>query len=164
MQISRKLHTLSAVALLTFGFLLTGCNDHVKEVEDHVQTVLDEAEVYVEQAKIPYRPEPTDTVVMKEDIWLGQDSFKMTGGEPFPLVMETPDALTISYSDPITLTDLVVDLRDMTGLKFSLEELRSNKELPNDAFQLNYTGSLSGLLDYISNKYRPSTLCLWDQA
>ncbi|MBE6449215.1 MAG: hypothetical protein E7013_00750 [Alphaproteobacteria bacterium] len=153
MQISKKLHILSAVALLSFGFLLTGCNDHVKEVEDHVQTVLDEAEVYVEQAKIPYRPEPIDTVTMKEDIWLGQDSFKMTGGEPFPLVMETPDALTISYSDPITLPDLIADLREMTGLKFSVDELRSNNELPEDAFQLNYSGSLSGLLDYISNKY-----------
>ena len=153
MQIKKTLHLISLATLMAVGLTLSGCNDHVKEVEDHVQTVLDEAEVYVEQAKIPYRPESTDTVTMKDDIWLGQDSFKITGGEPFPLVMETPDALTVSFAQPVTLADLVVDLRDMTGLKFSLEELRANNELPDEAFQLNYTGSLSGLLDYISNKY-----------
>ena len=153
MQIKKTLHLLSIATLMAVGMGLSGCNDHVKEVEDHVQTVLDEAEVYVEQAKIPYRPEPIDTVTMKEDIWLGQDSFKISGGEPFPLVMETPDALTVSFAQPVTLADLAVDLRDMTGLKFSLEELRANNELPEEAFQLNYTGSLSGLLDYISNKY-----------
>ena len=153
MQIKKTLHLISLATLMAVGLTLSGCNDHINEVEDHVQTVLDEAEVYVEQAKIPYRPEPIDTVTMKEDIWLGQDSFKITGGEPFPLVMETPDALTVSFAQPITLTDLVVDLRDMTGLKFSLDELRANNELPDEAFQLNYTGSLSGLLDYISNKY-----------
>ena len=153
MQIKKTLHLLSIATLMAVGMGLSGCNDHVKEVEDHVQTVLDEVEVYVEQAKIPYRPEPIDTVTMKEDIWLGQDSFKISGGEPFPLVMETPDALTVSFAQPVTLADLAVDLRDMTGLKFSLEELRANNELPEEAFQLNYTGSLSGLLDYISNKY-----------
>ena len=153
MQIKKSLHLLSIATLMAVGLGLSGCNDHVKEVEDHVQTVLDEAEVYVEQAKIPYKPEPIDTVIMKEDIWLGQDSFKITGGEPFPLVMETPDALTVSFAQPVTLADLVVDLREMTGLKFSLDELRANNELPDEAFQLNYTGSLSGLLDYISNKY-----------
>ena len=153
MQIKKSLYVLSIASLMAIGLTLSGCNNHVKEVEDHVQTVLDEAEVYVEQAKIPYRPEPIDTVMMKDDIWLGQDSFKISGGEPFPLVMETPDALTVSFAQPITLADLAVDLRDMTGLKFSLDELKANNELPNEAFQLNYTGSLSGLLDYISNKY-----------
>lgn len=148
--------TTALLGVLTLGLAclsLTACNDHVKEVEDNVQTVLDEAEVYTEQAKIPMRPENLDTVTMKEDIWLGQDSFKITGGEPFPLSLETPDALTISYAEPITLVDLVNDLREMTGLRFSLDELRANNELPDEAFELNYTGSLSGLLDYISHKY-----------
>ena len=153
MQIKKTLNLLSIVALAALTIGLAACDNHVKEVEDNVQTVLDEAEVYVEQAKIPYKPEPIDTVTMKEDIWLGQDSFKIAGGESFPLALEAPDALTVSFSEPIKLVDLVADLREMTGLKFSLDELRANNELPDEAFQLNYTGSLSGLLDYISHKY-----------
>ena len=153
MQIKRTLRLISIFAFVMATIGLTACDNHIAEVEDNVQLVMDEAEVYVEQAKIPYKPEPIDTVTMKDDIWLGQDSFKISGGEPFPLVMEAPDALTVSFAEPITLTDLVVDLREMTGLRFSLEELRANNEVPDEAFKLNYTGSLSGLLDYISNKY-----------
>ncbi len=153
MQIKKTAKFLSVAFLVTACFGLSACNDHVKEVEDNVSVVLDDAERYIEQARIPYQPEPIDTVTMKEDIWLGQDSFKMTGGQPFPLALETPDALTVSFAEPITLADLVTDLREMTGLKFSLDELRANEEVPEEAFKLNYTGSLSGLLDYISHKY-----------
>ena len=109
MQIKKTLNLLSIVALAALTIGLAACDNHVKEVEDNVQTVLDEAEVYVEQAKIPYKPEPIDTVTMKEDIWLGQDSFKIAGGEPFPLALEAPDALTVSFSEPIKLVDLVAD-------------------------------------------------------
>ena len=155
MQIKKTIRLLSILALTVATLALTACGDfgHVEEVEDNVLTVLDETEKYIDQAKIPYKPEPIDTVTVKEDIWLGQDSFKITGGEPLPADMEVSDALTVSYAEPITLADLVVDLREMTGLKFSLDELRVSEELPDEAFQLNYTGSLSGLLDYISNKY-----------
>ncbi len=153
MQIKKTLNLLSFAILAVSSLGLVACNNHVKEVEDNIQTVLEEAEVYVEQAKIPYKPEPIDTVLMKEDIWLGQDSFKIAGGEPFPLAFEAPDALTVSFGQPVTLADLAVDLREMTGLKISLEELRATGEMPEEAFKLNYTGSLSGLLDYISNKY-----------
>ena len=153
MQTKKTLKFLTATIMAATCFALVACNNHVEEVEDNVSVVLDEAERYVEKASIPYKPEPIDTVTMKEDIWLGQDSFKMTGGEPFPLIMEAPDALTVSFAEPVTLEDLIVDLREMTGLKFSLEELRANNEVPDEAFKLNYTGSLSGLLDYISHKY-----------
>ena len=153
MQIKKTLYLLSTLTFAAVTLGLTACGNHIKEVEDNVQLVLDETETYMEQAKIPYKPEPIDTVSVKEDIWLGQSSFKITGGEPFPADMEAPDALTLSFAEPVTLADLVVDLHEMTGLKFSLDELRATEELPEEAFKLNYTGSLSGLLDYISNKY-----------
>ena len=102
MQIKKTLYLLSTLTLATVSFTaLTACNfGHVKEIEDNVQIVLDETEKYIEQAKIPYKPESTDTVTMKEDIWLGQDSFRITGGEPFPAEMEASDAITLSYAEP----------------------------------------------------------------
>ena len=155
MQIKKTFGSFLMIAAL-MSFLGLGACDrygHVDEVDDTIQLVLEEAQTYSEQAKIPYIPESTDTVTTKEDIWLGQNSFKMVGGEPLPKQFEEPDALTVSFSEPITLTDLVSELRDMTGLRFSIEELRASNELPEEALQINYTGSLSGLLDYLSHKY-----------
>ena len=155
MQIKKTFGSFLMIGAL-MSFLGLGACDrygHVDEVDDTIQLVLEEAQTYSEQAKIPYIPESTDTVTTKEDIWLGQNSFKMIGGEPLPKQFEEPDALTVSFSEPITLTDLVSELRDMTGLRFSVEELRASDELPEEALQINYTGSLSGLLDYLSHKY-----------
>ena len=153
MQIKNAAKYLTVAIISAACFGLVACDNHVQEVEDNVAVLLDEAEQYVEQARIPYTPETMDTVTVKEDIWLGQNSFKMTGGEPFPLALEAPDALTVSFAEPIKLEDLIIDLREMTGLRFSMDELRANNEVPDEAFNLNYTGSLSGLLDYISHKY-----------
>ena len=155
MQIKKTFCSILMASAL-ISFLGLGACDrygHVAEVDDTIQLVLDEAQTYIEQAKIPYTPESTDTVTTKEDIWLGQNSFKMNGGEPLPKEFEEPDALTVSFNEPITLADLVSELRDMTGLRFSVEELRASNELPEEALQINYTGSLSGLLDYLSHKY-----------
>lgn len=153
MLISRKSRLfLSALALVaTFG--LAACNTHVDEVDDNIQLVLDDAQLYYEQAKIPMRPQVLDTVITKDDIWLGEDSFKITGGEPLPLMYEAPDAITLSFNEPVAFGKVVEEMRDVTGLKFSIDELKLSNELPTDDLQINYTGSLGGLLDYLSHKY-----------
>ena len=115
MQIKNAAKYLTVAIISAACFGLVACDNHVQEVEDNVAVLLDEAEQYVEQARIPYTPETMDTVTVKEDIWLGQNSFKMTGGEPFPLALEAPDALTVSFAEPIKLEDLIIDLREMTG-------------------------------------------------
>ena len=61
--------------------------------------------------------------------------------------------MTFSYNDPIVFVPLIDELREMTGLRFSIDELRANNELPEEELRINYTGSLSGLLDYLSHKY-----------
>ncbi len=138
-----------ALACLSLG----ACkNNHIREVNDNIETVLEETEAYVEQAKLPYMPEPIDTVLTKEDIWLGEDSFKIAGGEPMPAVFEDPEAITLSTSEPLDLIQLIDQLREMTGLRFSLDELKANNEMPEETMSLDYTGSLSGLLDMISHK------------
>ena len=154
MQNKKRISPVWAVGLMLGCFFMASCkNDHVNEVNDNIQMILDETEVYAEQAKIPYTPEPIDTVISRDDIWLGEDSFKITGGEPFPAALEAKDALTISFNEPIGFAPLVDELREMTGLRFSIDELRANNELPDEELRINYTGSLSGLLDYLSHKY-----------
>lgn len=154
MPIKKNAYRFLAASLMLACLSIASCkNDHVNEVNDNIQMILDEAETYAEQAKIPYKPEPIDTVITKDDIWLGEDSFKIAGGEPFPIALETKDALTLSSNDPMTFQQVVDELREMTGLRFSLEELKAANEMPDEALQVNYTGSLSGLLDYLSHKY-----------
>ncbi|MBO7332461.1 MAG: hypothetical protein J6U64_02215, partial [Alphaproteobacteria bacterium] len=133
--------------------LLSGCMNHVQETEDQGDMVFDEATALAEKARIPYTPEPIDTVTSKDDIWLGQESFKIVGGEPLPVWMNASDALTFSTNEPVDLVTLVDQLRELTGLRFSLEELRADEELPEDTISVNYEGSLEGLLDLISHKY-----------
>ena len=133
--------------------LLAGCMNHVQETEDQIDMVYDESAALIEKARIPYTPEPIDTVVSKDDIWLGQDSFKIIGGEPLPAWLSASDALTFSTSEPVDLPTLVDQLRELTGLRFSLDELRASDSFPEDDISVNYEGSLDGLLDLISNKY-----------
>ncbi len=132
---------------------LVACkNNHIREVDDNIETVLAETDAYVEQAKLPYAPEPIDTVLTKDDIWLGEDSFRIVGGEPLPAAFEGPDAITFSVNEPVDLIHLVDQLREMTGIRFSLDELKANNEIPDQTLALDYSGSLSGLLDMISHK------------
>ncbi len=142
---------LLGVVLVSIG-LISCKNNHIREVNEDIVSVLAETEGYVEQAKIPYDAEQVDTVLTKEDIWLGEESFKIMGGEPLPKSFEESDSVTISVNEPIHLLDLVEQLRDMTGLRFSLEELKAKDEVPEDTIIVDYSGNLSGLLDYISHK------------
>ena len=134
---------------------LAGCIpvQHVDETAEYVETVYGDVSELVEVAKIPDRLEPVDTVVTKEDIWLGQDSFKIIGGEKLPAELDSQDSITIAINDPVDLVTLVDELRNVTGLRYSIEELRAADKLPTETIAVNYEGTLSGLLDYISNKY-----------
>lgn len=134
---------------------LAGCIpvQHVDETAEYIETVYGDVSELVEVAKIPDRVEPVDTVVTKEDIWLGQDSFKIVGGEKLPAELDAQDSITFAVNDPVDLVTLVDELRSVTGLRYSVEELRAADKLPTETIAVNYEGSLSGLLDYISNKY-----------
>ena len=150
MQSNKKFCLLGAMLVALAGCIPV---QHVDETADYIETVYEDVSELVEVAKIPDRVEPVDTVVTKEDIWLGQDSFKIIGGEKLPAELDANDSVTIAINDPVDLVTLVDELRNVTGLRYSIEELRAADKLPTETITINYEGSLSGLLDYISNKY-----------
>ena len=150
MQSNTKFCLLGAVLVALAGCIPV---QHVDETAEYVETVYGDVSELVEVAKIPDRAEPVDTVVTKEDIWLGQDSFKIIGGEKLPAELDSQDSITIAINDPVDLVTLVDELRNVTGLRYSIEELRAADKLPTETITVNYEGTLSGLLDYISNKY-----------
>lgn len=141
------------LAILATSFSLTACNKYAEKTDAKIETVLEKADDYLQQATIPDLPEETDTVRTKEDIWLGNTSVKISQGDSLPAEMEEEDALTITISEEATLPFLANEISDATGLHVRLDSLKASKEIPAETIPINYTGTLSGLLDYIANRY-----------
>ncbi len=141
------------LALLAGCFALASCNEHVVEVDKRIETTLARTEEYVEAAQIPDLPEPTDTVRMQNDIWLGSQSTKITEGDALPSWVEKEDGITIAISDQAKLPDILQEISDMTGLSIRLDDLKAENAVPEDTTPLKYSGSLSGLLNYLSNRF-----------
>lgn len=132
---------------------LTACNKYVERTDAKIETIIERADEHLQQATIPDLPETTDTVRLKEDIWLGNTSVKISQGDSLPPEMEEEDALTLTISEEQTLPFLANEISEATGLHVRLDGLKASNTLPTETVPVNYTGKLSGLLDYIANRY-----------
>ncbi len=141
------------VALLAGCFALTACNKYVAETDKRIEETLSRVEEYQEASQIPDLPEPNDTVRIQNDIWLGSSSTKIMEGDALPSWLEKDDGITIAVSEDATLPDILQEVSDITGMNIRLDDLRADNAIPEDAVPLKYTGSLSGLLNYLSNRY-----------
>ena len=142
-----------SIALLAGCFALTACNKYVAEADKRIEETLSRVEEYREAAQIPDLPEPNDTVRMQNDIWLGSSSTKIMEGDALPSWLEKDDGVTVAVSEDATLSDILQEVSDITGMNIRLDDLRAENAIPEDAVPLKYTGSLSGLLNYLANRY-----------
>lgn len=141
------------LTLLATCFSLAACNKYAEKTDAKIETVLERVDEHLQQATIPDLPETTDTVRTKEDIWLGNTSVKISQGDSLPAEMEEEDAITLTISEDIDLPFLANEITDATGLHVRLDSLKSSQSMPTETIPMNYTGTLSGLLDYIANRY-----------
>lgn len=149
-----KTFKLGLTAILTATtFMLSGCNDYVAKTNEKIETSLERIEDHLQQAQIPDLPEPVDTVRTKNDIWLGTESIKISEGDALPATMEESDSITLSIAEATTLPTLAQEITDMTGITVRLDNLKAEGTVPTETVPFNYTGSLSGLLNYASNRY-----------
>lgn len=151
MQINRKLGLFVGVVLGVLA--LTSCEKYTKETNAKIETTLERAEEALQQAQVPDIPEPIDTVRSKNDIWLGNQSVKIMEGDALPAWAEKDDGITISIAEEETLPVLAQELTDMTGISVRLDDLKAENAVPTETVPVNYSGKLSGLLNYISNRY-----------
>ena len=142
-----------SVALLAGCFALAACNKYVVETDKRIEETLSRVEEYQEAAQIPDLPEPNDTVRVQNDIWLGSSSTKIMEGDALPSWLEKDDGITVAISEDAKLPDILQEVSDITGINIRLDDLRAESAIPEDAVSLKYTGSLSGLLNYLSNRY-----------
>ncbi len=134
-------------------FMLSGCDRYVAKTNEKIETALERIEEYQLQATIPDMPTPVDTVRMQNDIWLGNSSVKIMEGDPLPIQLEQDDSITLMISESATLQALAQEITDMTGITVRLDDLKSESAVPTETVPVNYAGKLSGLLNYISNRY-----------
>ncbi len=143
--------------LMLAGFFLSACDNsfnHIQSVDHTAEKIFDSAKNYRKQAQIPDKPQNSDTVQTRSDIWLGDESFKIAGGAPLPAWCEKSDAIILSTKDDMTITELTSELTSMTGIRFDLNEIKDAKDgdvsVMEETFPVNFKGSLSSLLDYVS--------------
>lgn len=140
-------------ALLTGVFTLTACNRYVDKTNKKIETTLERIEDNLQQSTIPDLPEPVDTVRTKNDIWLGTSSVKISEGDALPANLEENDSVIMAIAEEATLPFLAQEITETTGITVRLDNLKAENAIPTETVPINYTGKLSGLLDYIANRY-----------
>jgi len=148
-----KKFPISLIALMAGCSLLAACNKYVAETDKKIETTLERVEEYHLQSQVPDLPEPTDTVRMHNDIWLGSESVKIMEGDALPAWLEKEDSVTIAIAQDATLPELVQEISDITNIPVRLDDLKISNTMPADAVPVRYTGKLSGLLNYLSSRY-----------
>lgn len=148
-----KKSVFSLVALMAGCTLLAACNKYIADTDKKIETTLERIEEYHLQSQIPDMPEPTDTVRMHNDIWLGNESVKIMEGDALPSWLEKEDSITIAIAQNATLPEIVQQISDLTDIPIRLDDLKTSKTIPEDAVPVRYTGKLSGLLNYLAGRY-----------
>jgi len=148
-----KKSILWSCAFVLSGLLLTACNKYVAETDKKIETTLERAEDYMQRASIPDVPEQTDTVRVRNDVWLGDESVKIMEGDALPAWLEGDDGITIVIAEDAPFQAVVQQISDLTSIPVKLDDLVNAKKVPEAAVPVNYSGKLSGLLNYLSGRY-----------
>lgn len=152
MQI-KSIKLLMLATLFATTVSLSACNKYVEKTDAKIETITEKVDEHLQQATIPDLPETTDTVRTKEDIWLGNSSVKISQGDALPAEMEEEDALTLTIAEEATLPLLANEISEATGLHVRLDSLKASDAMPTETVPVDYEGPLSGLLDYVANRY-----------
>lgn len=146
----------SKVKLLTVLLLasvsLTGCyGEKVKQhIIENVDNSFEEIKERIEESKLPSEAIEVDTVSETEELFLGDESIILSSGKPLPKELEGDYGITFSSKEELDIFSFANKLYYLTGLKVRLDSV--DDSLKGENFQLSYTGSLSGLLNLISNE------------
>ena len=150
---AKLMRKLCMVGVMGSALLLSACNYYVAKTNEKIETVLEKTEEARLQAEIPDMPESVDTVRMHNDIWLGDSSVKIMEGEALPAYLEENDSITLAIAKDSTLSALAQEITELTEIPVRLDDLKAEKAVPTDAVSVNYSGKLSGLLNYLANRY-----------
>lgn len=157
--------------ILSASFVgLTSCSLYRSNLKE-TDRVADKIQAHLEQ---PYKPADEykmDTISVKDDIWLGNQSVRVNEGDPLPTSLETEDGITLVSTAPVSLMQISEQITSLTGITVRvddmiLEEVRNATQgdgettgggvatnTDTNLFMPSYSGKLSGLLDQIASRF-----------
>ncbi len=111
-----------------------------------------------------------DTVISKNEIWLGDKSTKIVEGDPLPARFEAKDSIVLISNRAVNLLEISENITSLTGISVKLDDLIIEKvrvELEGSTAEedtltetksqfsmpLNFSGTLSGLLNQMSSRF-----------
>ena len=150
---------------------LTSCTLYRSNLKQ-VDRISDKIQANLEQPYNPADGYKMDTISVKDDIWLGNQSLRVNEGDPLPARFESEDGITLVSTAPISLLQISEKITTLTGIAVRvddmiLNEVRSAQQgnTSSDAigsvsdnnnvelFMPAYSGKLSGLLDQIGSRF-----------
>lgn len=149
---------------------LTSCTLYRSNVKE-VDRVADKIQANLEQPFKPADEYKMDTISVKDDIWLGSQSIRVSEGDPLPARFETEDGITLVSTTPVSLAQISEKITSLTGITVRVDDMIL-KEVQDAAqgsgattsdgttentntglFMPAYSGKLSGLLDQIVSRF-----------
>lgn len=163
-MLTKKLFYFLGVSLV----VLTSCTLS-KAVKTETDRTLDQVQRSLNEPHKPSDQYRMDTIAVKDDIWLGNQSVRVNEGDPLPARFETDEGITLVSTRPVSLLQVSEQITSLTGITVriddmlqeeaqnanqgeNLEEGAGENSAP-DMFMPAYSGKLSGLLDQISSRF-----------
>ena len=163
-MLTKKLFYFLGVSLV----VLTSCTLS-KAVKTETDRTLDQVQRSLNEPHKPSDQYRMDTIAVKDDIWLGNQSVRVNEGDPLPARFETDEGITLVSTKPVSLLQVSEQITSLTGITVriddmlqeeaqnanqgeNLEEGAGENSAP-DMFMPAYSGKLSGLLDQISSRF-----------
>ena len=150
---------------------LTSCTLYRSNVK-HTDRIADKIQANLEQPFKPSEEYKMDTISVKDDIWLGNQSVRANEGDPLPARFETDEGITLVSTVPISLMQISEQITALTGITVRIDDMilaevqgasqggtdtdkigGVQENMDTTLFMPSYSGKLSGLLDQIVSRF-----------
>jgi type IVB pilus formation R64 PilN family outer membrane protein len=167
---NNNISTFTKIFALFAIVVLTACSlaDELEtDISNHKKTI----EAANEKAYLPDTPYPSNTVVVKDGIWLGEESAK-NSSTLLPAELEMEQGIALVSSADVTPREVFTKITELTGIKISMDDMMlsgGGGAAASQKMALSYSGPLSGLLDKLAShlslwwKYKNKEIIFYDQ-
>ena len=147
---------------------LTSCTLYKSNIKT-ADRISDKIQANLEQPFKPSEQYKMDTIAVKDDIWLGNQSVRVNEGDPLPSRYETEDGITLVSTAPVSLLQISEQITSLTGITVRVDDMilnevrsavqgdtdtvGSSQKASPELFMPTYSGKLSGLLDQIASRF-----------
>ena len=105
---------------------LTSCTLYRSNIK-HTDRVADKIRSNLEQPFKPADEYRMDTIAVKDDIWLGNQSIRANEGDPLPARFEGEDGITLVSTSPVSLMQISEKITSLTGITVRVDDMILNE-------------------------------------